>query len=73
MGIKAALQPLNTRTGASSPGVSEIQRISIGGNLMSERQVILRSIVVVLQRTKVFFHPTVDHHLYNQCLECGRV
>ena len=39
MGIKAALQPLNTRTGTSSSGVTEIQRVSIGGNLMSERQV----------------------------------
>lgn len=39
MRIKAALHPMNTRTGANSAGLSEIQRISIGGNLMNEQQV----------------------------------
>jgi hypothetical protein len=38
--IKAAMQPLNARTGVSSPGTSEIQQISIGANVTNEHQVI---------------------------------
>jgi hypothetical protein len=38
--IKAAMQPLNSRTGVSPPGTSEIQQITIGANLTNEHQVI---------------------------------
>ena len=38
--IKAAIQSLNSRTGISPPGVSEIQKITIGANVMNESQVI---------------------------------
>ena len=38
--IKASMQPLNTRTGIGSVGTSEIQQITIGGNVMDEHQVI---------------------------------
>jgi len=38
-GIKSAMEPLNARIGANTPGTSEIQRIDIGGSVTSESQV----------------------------------
>lgn len=34
------MQPMSSRTNLSPPGISEIQRIAIGGNAFSEQQVI---------------------------------
>lgn len=39
LAVKSAIQPVNSRTGASFPGTSEIQQINIGAPVTYEHQV----------------------------------